>query len=693
MNNVRRQFFIDESVFCRIALSFCLWLTTAAGHAQTGHDIRGTVVAEDRAAVSGATIHVKGTSISTISGNDGHFMLSSLKWSDSLEITYIGFGTVTVSVGQAKWATLRIILSRTDQNLLQVLVSVERNPAKSFMQQVIKHKFANDPARFKEFAFTQYTRTELDLHNISYQKAKGKGLKSIMLRTYEQLDSSAATDGDLPVYFAEKLTGVYHALSPNLDRENIIAKKSLVLKTDQLAVKLDKFHFQYNVYKDWLPLFDQLYVSPLNSNGFQYYQYFQGDTIVDHGDTLLKIRFAPLNSHERAFAGILWINTTSFAVQSLDMHLSKKANINFIHNLNYTENYTSVYDSLANSWVYMPASYSCDIEFQSGLALLGVPVPENNNSLKFIIKNTTVTDKLNIHPSSVYSLRSTIKKKQTTDWDKPESFWMANRPDSLTVHEKNIYKMVDTLRASKRFQTSIKLIALAGSGYWDVGNLVRMGPYTSLLSSNPLEGNRIRLGAWSMEGFNKTFSIYGYGAYGTTDQRLKGVAGIKKVWNASRWAKTTVSYGSDYDLAIDRDDELDEDNIINSLLRKNLPYYKIFTREVLLLHEQYLSPNWSAKFSVNYRELAPAFHFSYRPINPVSDKPFDNVYSSLLPVSEASLIFRYAHHERTRIFNYDLMHLGCFSPVVTAGYVYGFEYGKSMFDFHKLQLSVEQRLR
>jgi hypothetical protein len=677
----------------KLELCLCMWLGTLAVHAQGGYEIRGTVVAEGGGAVSGATVHVKGTNINTISKQDGHFAFLLLKWYDSLEITCIGFRPFTADLQHGQTSKLRITLSHANEYLSRVLVSVAKKPARSFMQKVIEHKPGNDPARFKEFAYRHYTRTELDLHNIDYRKADGKGLKSMMLQTYGYLDSSAAKDGDLPIYFSEKLASVYHSVSPDLDRENIIAKKNLGLKTDQLAVKLNKFHFHYNIYKDWLPLFEQMYVSPLNSNGFQYYQYFQGDTIVDKGDTLLKVRFEPLHGHERAFAGVLWINTQTFAVQSLDMHLSKKANINFINNLNYTENYTSVYDSLENSWVYMPGSYSCDIEFQSGLALLGIPVPESNNSLKFIIKNTTVTDRLNLHPSSVSSLRATIQNEQTTHWDKPDSFWLANRPDSLTVHEKNIYKMVDTLQGNRRFQGNIKLIAFAGSGYWDAGNLVRLGPYTSFLSSNPLEGNRIRLGAWSMEGLSKTFSIYGYGAYGTKDRSLKGVVGLKQVWNASRWTKTTLSYGSDYDLSIDRDDELDEDNIINSLLRKNLPYYKIYTREVLLRHEQYLSPNWSAKLSVNYRELAPAFNFSYRPIDPKSDKPFDNVYSTVLPVSEVSVNLRYAHNERTRIFNYDLMHLGCFSPIVTAGYAYGFEYGKSMFNFHKINLSVEQRLR
>ena len=46
-----------------------------------------------------------------------------------------------------------------------------------------------------------------------------------MLKTYSNIDSNAKYDRELPLYFAERIANSYHSVSPNIDRENIIAKK------------------------------------------------------------------------------------------------------------------------------------------------------------------------------------------------------------------------------------------------------------------------------------------------------------------------------------------------------------------------------------------------------------------------------------------------------------------------------------
>jgi len=222
---------------------------------------------------------------------------------------------------------------------------------------------------------------------------------------------------------------------------------------------------------------------------------------------------------------------------------------------------------------------------------------------------------------------------------------------------------------------------------------LRIGPYSSFLSNNTLEGWRFRLGFWTMPGISKKINLFGYGAFGTKDQRIKGMLGIKYIWNEAKWTKTTISYGSDYDFIIDNDDELDKDNLINSLFRKNIPYSRMYIKQGMLKHEQYISPGFSAKGTLSYKELNPVFDFQYRPINPVIDKPYDSIFAKILPVAEASVGIRYVRHERTKILNYDKIRLGSFSPIISANFIYGFEYDQAQFVFTKLNFSIEQRLR
>ena len=663
--------------------------------AQNGYIISGMVTAENNGKpIQNATVHLKGSTTSTMSKMDGSFRLHITDWNDSVEITCVSFETFVMALQQGHTLNLEVKMKNKNDALQEVVVGVFKKPGKLFMQKVIDHKASNNPSRFGSYSYQRYTRNELDMDNLDFQNIKSSGLKSLMLKTYAGIDSTAKNEKELPVYFAERLANNYHSVSPNIDRENIIAKKNLGLKTDNLLSKLDKFYFNFNVYDEWVPIFDQTYVSPLNSNAFGYYNFLEGDKMVEDGDTLQQIRFTPSHAYERAFTGTLWINTSNLAVTTVNMHINKTANLNFVSDINYYEDYKQVYDSAAGKLVYMPYKFSSEVKFESGLALLGLPVPENKNSIKFIIKNTTITNKIKINtgePATV--MANLIKKEQTANWEKPESFWVQNRPDSLTNHEKNIYKMVDSLKQNNRFQRDIKLIAFAGTGFWDFGNQLRLGSYTSFISRNSIEGWRIRIGFWTMPGISKKINLFGYGAYGTKDKNIKGVLGLKYVWNEARWTKTTISYASDYDFILDQDDELDKDNIFNSLLRKNIPFTRTYIKQALIKHDQYLSPDFTTRASFIYKELNPVFDFKYRPINPDIDKPYDSVFIKKLPVAEASAGIRYAHHERTKMLNYDNIKLGTFSPILTAGFTYGFEQGKAQFNFQKVNVGIEQQLR
>jgi Family of unknown function (DUF5686)/CarboxypepD_reg-like domain len=679
----------------RIFFLLPLFFVFIGSRAQSLYTISGKIFrSSDQQPLQDATVHLVGSRLNTLSKTNGYFKIVSDEWHDSLEISNVGYQVIKIKLIKGQTKGLVVSLKNKTDILQSVIVVVSKKPGRSFMEKVIDKKNKNNPERFRSFNYRRYTRNELDIDKIDYQNTKGSGIKSLMLKTYEGLDSTAILDKELPIYFKEWLANDYHSVSPNIDRENIIAKKSLGLRTDEFISRLDKFYFNFNIYADWIPVFDQMYVSPLNTNAFQYYQFFQGDTTMISGDTILQIRFVPLRKYERAFSGFLWINTGTLAVQSLEMHMNQTAHINFIKDISYSEDYSEVYDSTSDSYVYMPHKFSSSVKFVSGIAMLGLPDPGNKTRLQFVIRNTTVTDRIKINtggPSEVVA--HLVNEEKTNHWNKPESFWEKNRSDSLTDHEKAIYEMVDSLKENRRFQRDVRLIAFAGTGYWDFGKWLRIGPYSSFLSENSLEGWRMRLGFWTMPGISSKINFYGYGVYGTRDHQVRGMLGLKYVWNEAKWTKTTVNYGSDYDFIIENDDELDNDNIISSFLRKNIPYTRMLIKEAALTHEQYISQDFSAKASISYKELNPVFNFEYRPINPALDKPYDSVFAKVLPVAEAGFQLRYAHQERTKILNYDKIPLGSFYPIITASYAYGFEFRNALFDYHRIDVDVEQRLR
>lgn len=218
----------------------------------------------------------------------------------------------------------------------------------------------NDPAYIYGYSMKTYTRSELDIDNVDFAKSAGRALKSAMIRAYDAVDSSARNDRELPIYFAERIAKQHHPAAVGQNREIILAKKTSGFKTDNLVAKLDKFFFNFNIYNNWIPLFDQTYASPLNNNAFIYYNSFEGSTMLEHGDSLQQVQFSPRLSYTRAFPGFLWINKKTLAVTTVNMRLSKTANINYVTDINYYEEYIQVADSSLSSARYMPSKISSE---------------------------------------------------------------------------------------------------------------------------------------------------------------------------------------------------------------------------------------------------------------------------------------------------------------------------------------------
>lgn len=679
---------IPNTSYGLYTIFFFLISTAASG--QDSYSVSGTVTGEEGKNIAGATIHVKGAKAFTVSKNDGSFSLTVSKANDSLEVTGSGYEPAYISLKGAAGGHLKIVLKAKITGLDAVVLTVSKKSEKTFMQKVIEHKEQNYfPESAAAGGYSRYTKKELDLDNVNFNKG-GQGIGGIVKNTYKAIDSSAKADKELPIYFSEVLAGKSgNMMSTNMP-EQIIAKKTLGLQTDELTERFNKFYFNFNIYNDWLPVFDKTYISPLNSNAFKYYKFLEGDSSEENGIKYLQVRFIPLHEYENTFTGSLWINTSNYAVQYVNMHMSRTADLNFVNAVNYTEEFTPDSSFKQGTLTYIPSKFISEIRFESGTSLIGIPSKKEKKGVKFLIKNTTLLTYFNSADAAGTTFST---NKPIAVPNAPDTFWQSHRGEELSVHEKNIYLMTDSLKQNRTFKRDIKLISLAGTGYWDFGKSLRIGPYSSFISTNNIEGVRMRLWFWTMSGISSKLNFFGYGAYGTKDKGLKGMLGAKYIWNEQKWTKTSFSLGRDYDFVIDQDDELDRDNLLNSLLRKNIPYFRTYSKEMLLKHEQYISPNLSANAAFSYREISPVFNFSYKLLNPQTHLPVADALSGTLPAAELSVGFRYAKKERTKILNYEKLRLETFSPVYSFKYTTGMRSGESQFAYHRLYAGIEQRLR
>lgn len=643
------------------------------------------------------TIHLKGSSEGSLTKEDGSFSILSSRDNPTLELTSIGFNSLVVKLQKGETTNLVLEMENAAEILNAVIITSDKRdkePGKRYMKKVIANKIYNNPDRFKSYSYEQYTRHELDLNNLDSNKNYGKSLKALVINIYRSANVENERSRRLPLYFSEIISNKYHSVSPDIDRENFIAKKTLGLETDKILWHFDKFNFNFNIYDNWLKIFNQTYASPLSNTAFNYYSFYFNDSSVVDGKKVYTIHFSP-KKYANAFSGSLWINDSTYSIKKIEMHLSKTANLDFINDIHYEEEYKMILDSSTKKYEYMPYKYSSTVDFETGWELLGIPVPPNSETIRLVTMNTTTIGKIKINSKAPdeASLKK-MKSEQTADFEKPDNYWQQNRIDSLSVHEKSIYVMVDSLKNNPRYKWNSKLISFIGTGYWDFANKLRIGPYSSFLSTDYIEGWRFRTGLWTLPGFNKKLNLNGYIAYGIKDQKIKGGLGIKYIWNAAKWSKTSLYASSDYDYMIEQDDELDKDNLISSFFKKNIPTTRVYIQQIAIKHEQYVAKDLNVTGLLTYKELTPVFNFYYHPLNKKTELPMDSINATTLPVAEASIGLSYSRDEKHIIFNYDHILLSTnYNPVFTARFTYGLEFGKAQFNYQKIVVGMQQRLR
>jgi hypothetical protein len=203
------------------------------------------------------------------------------------------------------------------------------------------------------------------------------------------------------------------------------------------------------------------------------------------------------------------------------------------------------------------------------------------------------------------------------------------------------------------------------------------------------------VGFRTQEGFSKNVGLYGHLAYGTRDKQFKGGFGVKYLWNTQPYAKTEAHAGSDYNAIAQWYDEIDADGFINSLLRKNVPYYQTFQTQLTLSHDQQIGVNWFVKGGLAYRTISPSFDFNYPNPDFMGNDitPRESIAAHSIPVAEASVALRFAWHERSRIFDYERLPTGSKFPSIALIYTQGFRFAGADFVFQKLNIDISHTTR
>ena len=388
---------------------------------------------------------------------------------------------------------------------------------------------------FKQYQYEKYEKVEFDMNTIDSAFMKSKIFKGMEF-VFKNVDTSRVTGKTyLPIFINESLTDFYGDNENKRSKEILKANKNSGLGSgDGVNMFIKDLYNDYDIYDNYLNLFDKSFTSPLSKTGIDVYNYVLADTAVIDNKLCYNIVFYPRRKNELTFKGDFWVNDTTFAIKKINMAITKSANINWVKDIYLEQEFEVLNDS-----VFLPTRDYMMSDFA---------LRKKEESKGVYGKRTTLYRNFKFNekkPDKFY--KDEINYIDNAVYARSDDYWDENRFEKLNKDERKIYAMIDTLKTVKRFKQLYSLVSILGSGYIEIPKWhLDYGPIFSTVGFNEVEGWRLRAGGRTYFGPNDLWRIQGYTAYGFEDNKFK--YGISGKWMIDKKNRIILSGGNRRDV-------------------------------------------------------------------------------------------------------------------------------------------------
>ena len=493
----------------------------AAASAQTRTQVTGTVTdAATREALPYVDVYFENTTIGVSTDADGRYEISTQETVTNLVISFIGYRQELRPVVRGESQTIHVNLAPDAVETVEALVTAKKekyskknNPAVDLMREVIARKEENGVSGKPFVAYDKYEKVQADLNNIEVgfrQRKIFNGLEFL----WDYLDSTNVDSKPyLPMLLRETASKVYHRADPDTEREFISGSLStkLDVATDQsnLNEVINALYQDVNIYDDEITLVQKQFISPLSPQAISFYRFYIVDTVAIAGDSATHLGFIPKNQATYGFTGDLYIaRDSSYQVLKVAMGLYGEVNLNFVRSITVEQEFRKVDSSFLPSRNKVVMDFA---PFEKGMGFTGT--------------KTVYYDAYDFAPPADLSVFDGIDRVTTAglaEFQSPD-YWAGKRQVPLNRNEAGIYRLVDTLPTVPKFKKIQKISKILLTGYVTVGKF-EVGPISSFLGYNLVEGTKPKFGGETNLKFSKKVFLQGYVAYGIDDARFKYAA-------------------------------------------------------------------------------------------------------------------------------------------------------------------------
>jgi hypothetical protein len=631
--------------------------------------------AETHEPIPFASVYFAGTTIGVSSDFEGNFSLETKTPSDSLIVSYVGYQTQAKYVYRGRFQQIDFELRSQNIDLPEVVIKAGENPAEVLLRKIIENKEKNRRKEFDAYQYEVYNKIEIDANNIS-ERFKNRRIFKPFEFIFNYLDTSTVNGKTyLPIFLSESLSDFYFRKEPRSEKEVIKAAQVSGIENESVLQFLGDMFQRYDIYDNYITIFQKNFVSPIANSGLGSYRYFLIDSTYFGNKWCYKIMFKPRRQQELTFTGHFWVNDSTFAIKSFDMRIAKDANINFVNDIVLAQEFDLIDGKY---WMVTKDQGIGDFNIiDDSKVTLGF-YGKKTTSYRDFVFNELKENKFYSSPTNVI-----VNKKA---YEMGRKFMDENRHDTLTKDELTIYNMVDTLKQLPAFKTWIDIFETVITGYYKMDK-VELGPYASILSTNSIEGVRIRLGGRTTAQFDDRLRFEGHVAYGTLDKKVKYGAGLLLLPNKNPRRAIGLNYKYDIEQLGSSPNAFREDFLFAALFRRNPANKLSMTSEYFFYYEHEWFNGFSSKINLIQKDILPVGSSKIE----LNQSNGDMVKKDRITISEARLDLRFAFNEKFIIGDFERISVGTRFPIVTVQYGYGIpDVVGGDYEYHRLKLNVRQ---
>ena len=561
--------------------------------------------------------------------------------------------------------------------------SRKNNPAVELMKKVVAAKKRSSLHNRDFYSYDKYRKITLAVNDVTPSELQ----KSLIGKIPGVVDLVEACPYNgkliLPVTFTETVTKHIYRKKPHEERDVVMGEhtdgiSNMMQSGKILAAALKDFFTDVDIYDDQIRLFQHPFTSPIGKDAVAFYRFYIQDTLFVDRERCIHLHFSPNNLQDFGFNGELYVlDDSSYQVKRCELSIPHNSIVNFVESM-----------SIVQGFATLPSG-----ERVLAVDDMAVELGLFDFIQKGIVTRTTRLSNYSFDsiPDTAFSLATKAEVEAEANRQGAD-FWEKHRKRELSDGEKRMAGVMERMKRGTAYRYIMTGFRILIENYLETGlanrpSKVDIGPVNTFVSSNFIDGLRLRLGGQTTANLNKHVFLKGYYAHGFSSKRNYYNAELTYSFNPKEYLpnefpRRTITFSSSYDVCSPSDKFIsaDKDNVFTSLKWTKVDKMMFYRSHQLTLEREelcHLRMTLTAKVEENEAAgnlfFMPMAQSNNMPFMPMAQSGQPQTASVTLKTAELRAELRYAPGEKFVVTKRRRRELNHDAPIFTLSHTMGFK--------------------